>query len=157
VNVQVEVIGVVEAVRIHADDDFWGGEESCITLASQFTFEALGGLAEFSHVEVLYLFHEVEPSKVVTGSRHPRNNKAWPSVGIFAQRGKNRPNRIGSTICRVVRVEGTSYSSPSSTPSTARRCSTSSLSWQSSSPAKACGNPAGRTSSCASTGCTRGS
>lgn len=106
-NVQVEVIGVVEAVRIHADDDFWGGEESCITLASQFTFEALGGLAEFSHVEVLYLFHEVEPSKVVTGSRHPRNNKAWPSVGIFAQRGKNRPNRIGSTICRVVRVEGT--------------------------------------------------
>ena len=74
-NVQVEAIGVVEAVR--------------------------------PHVEVLYLFHEVEPSKVVTGSRHPRNNKAWPSVGIFAQRGKNRPNRIGSTICRVVRVEGT--------------------------------------------------
>ena len=28
-------------------------------------------------------------------------------MGIFAQRGKNRPNRIGSTICRIVRVQGT--------------------------------------------------
>ena len=46
-------------------------------------------------------------AKVVTGARHPRNNTAWPSVGIFAQRGKNRPNRIGSTICRVLRVQGT--------------------------------------------------
>jgi tRNA (Thr-GGU) A37 N-methylase len=27
-------------------------------------------------------------------------------VGIFAQRGKTRPNRIGSTICRIVGVEG---------------------------------------------------
>jgi tRNA (Thr-GGU) A37 N-methylase len=26
-------------------------------------------------------------------------------VGIFAQRGKNRPNRLGSTICPLVRVE----------------------------------------------------
>jgi tRNA (Thr-GGU) A37 N-methylase len=42
----------------------------------------------------------------VTGARHPRNNTAWPRVGIFAQRGKNRPNRIGSTICRVLRIDG---------------------------------------------------
>ncbi|MEK7660931.1 MAG: TrmO family methyltransferase, partial [Pseudomonadota bacterium] len=34
------------------------------------------------------------------------NNKNWPLVGIFAQRGKNRPNRIGSTICRLVSVKG---------------------------------------------------
>ena len=70
--------------------------------------EALQGLCEFSHVEILFFFHEVEPSKVVTAARHPRNNVAWPAVGIFAQRGKNRPNRIGSTICRVIRVEGIS-------------------------------------------------
>ncbi|MGD1073099.1 MAG: SAM-dependent methyltransferase [Bryobacteraceae bacterium] len=91
----------------HAEDDFWGGEEACISLTGQFTAQALQGLTDFSHVEVLYLLHEVEPSKTVTGARHPRNNKEWPAVGIFAQRGKNRPNRIGSTICRVIRVEGT--------------------------------------------------
>jgi tRNA (Thr-GGU) A37 N-methylase len=68
--------------------------------------ESLQGLSEFSHAEVLFLFHEVDPAKIVTGARHPRNNHHWPSVGIFAQRGKNRPNRIGSTICRILRVEG---------------------------------------------------
>ncbi len=76
-------------------------------LVSRFIAAAYDGLAAFSHVEVLYLFHEVELSKIVTGSRHPRNVKTWPSVGIFAQRGKNRPNRIGSTVCRVLLVEGT--------------------------------------------------
>ncbi len=30
-----------------------------------------------------------------------------PAVGIFAQRGKNRPNRLGSTTCRLMRIEGT--------------------------------------------------
>jgi tRNA-Thr(GGU) m(6)t(6)A37 methyltransferase TsaA len=107
VNVQIQAVGFVEAPRPHAEDDFWGEERACITLTEEFTAEALQGLAEFSHVEVLFLFHEVAPAKIVTGARHPRNNAAWPAVGIFAQRGKNRPNRIGSTICRVVRVEGT--------------------------------------------------
>ena len=104
---QMQAVGFVEAIRAHAEDDFWGGEVSSISLTEQFTAEALQGLADFSHVEVLFLFHEVEPSKIVVGARHPRNNRTWPAVGIFAQRGKNRPNRIGSTICRVVRVEGT--------------------------------------------------
>ena len=106
-NQQVQPVGFVEAIRPHAEDDFWGGEEACISLTEQFTPESFQGLAEFSHVEVLFLFHEVDPSKIVVGARHPRNNEAWPTVGIFAQRGKNRPNRIGSTICRIVRVEGT--------------------------------------------------
>ena len=30
----------------------------------------------------------------------------WPEVGIFAQRGKNRPNRIGVTVCRLLSVKG---------------------------------------------------
>lgn len=104
---QIEPVGYVRAIRPHAEDDFWGGEEACISLTERFTAEALQGVSDFSHVEIMFLFHEVEPSKIVTGARHPRNNKAWPAVGIFAQRGKNRPNRIGSTICRVLRVEDT--------------------------------------------------
>jgi tRNA-Thr(GGU) m(6)t(6)A37 methyltransferase TsaA len=102
-----QAIGFVEATRKRSEDDFWGREEACIVLADQFTPDALRGLTDFSHVEILYVFHEVDPSKIITGARHPRNNKAWPAVGIFAQRGKNRPNRIGSTICRLIRVEGT--------------------------------------------------
>ncbi|OAI29940.1 SAM-dependent methyltransferase [Methylomonas koyamae] len=105
--IEIDPIGYVHAVRKHAEDDFWGNEEATITLAPKFSAEALYGLSEFSHAEIIFLFHEVELSKVVIGARHPRSNKAWPAVGIFSQRGKNRPNRIGSTICRILRCEGT--------------------------------------------------
>lgn len=102
-----EPAGIVHAARKATEDDFWGGEEAIIALTDGFTADALKGLSEFSHVEILYWFHQVETAKIVNGARHPRNNQNWPTVGIFAQRAKNRPNRIGSTICRVVRVEAT--------------------------------------------------
>ena len=102
----VEPIGRVAGVRPDPEDDFWGGERARIELADGLGEDALRGLDAFSHVEVLFLFHEVDPSRIVTGARHPRSNPDWPEVGILAQRGKNRPNRIGSTICRLVSVEG---------------------------------------------------
>lgn len=105
-DIRVEPIGYVEAPRPHAEDDFWGDEQASITLADPFMAESLQGLAEFSHVEVLFLFHQVDPAKITRGARRLRNNPAWPSTGIFAQGGKSRPNRIGSTICRIVRVDG---------------------------------------------------
>jgi tRNA-Thr(GGU) m(6)t(6)A37 methyltransferase TsaA len=106
-NIEMTAVGFVEATRKQAEDDFWGNAAACICLAAPLTAEALQGVADFSHVEVLFLFHQVDLSKIVTGARHPRNNLDWPAVGIFAQRGKNRPNRIGSTVCRVIRVAGT--------------------------------------------------
>jgi tRNA-Thr(GGU) m(6)t(6)A37 methyltransferase TsaA len=102
----MEPIGWVAASRRTAEDDFWGGETSSITLVDRFDDDALQGLDGFSHAEVIFVFDRVDASNIVTGARHPRNNPAWPLTGIFAQRGKNRPNRIGSTICRVVRVDG---------------------------------------------------
>jgi tRNA (adenine37-N6)-methyltransferase len=104
--VELQPIGIVDAIRKHAEDDVWGGERACITLNEAFTAESLRGLDEFSHIEVVFLFHAVMPSEIVTTSRHPRNNPVWPAVGIFAQRGRSRPNRIGVTICRLAKVEG---------------------------------------------------
>ena len=103
---EIEAIGRVEAIRKEAIDDDWGGTQSAIVLDARFEEDALAGLESFSHVEVLFVFDRVDPARVVSGARHPRNNKDWPAVGIFAQRGKNRPNRIGSTVCRVLRREG---------------------------------------------------
>ncbi len=105
-RIDVEPIGHVEATREPLDDDFWGGEESCIVLTDRFTPEALTGIEDFSHVEVLFFFDRVDSGNVVFGSRRPRDNQDWPAVGIFAQRAKNRPNRIGSTICQILRAEG---------------------------------------------------
>jgi tRNA-Thr(GGU) m(6)t(6)A37 methyltransferase TsaA len=106
-DISMTPIGTVRCTRTAPEDDRWDAETSWIELdAAQFTGEALAGLGEFSHVEVVYVFDRVDPQKVERVARHPRNNQAWPKVGIFAQRGKSRPNRIGTTICRVDRIEG---------------------------------------------------
>jgi len=105
-NIAIESIGRVEARRKHASDDYWGGSHACIVLDERFPIDALEGLEQFSHAEVLFYFDRADPQKVVYGARHPRNNPDWPAIGIFAQRGKNRPNRIGSTIVRIDRREG---------------------------------------------------
>ena len=101
-----EPVGFVSAERTEAEDDFWGGSTADIVLTDGYPPDALAGLTAFSHAEILFVFHRVAPEKIVVGARHPRNNRDWPAVGIFAQRGKNRPNRIGSTVCRIVRVDG---------------------------------------------------
>jgi len=103
----VTPIGTVHSTRTAPEDDHWDAVVSSIELdPSRFTVDALAGLETFSHVEVVYLFDRVDAAKIETGARRPRNNPAWPLVGIFAQRGKNRPNRLGTTICRIDRVEG---------------------------------------------------
>jgi tRNA-Thr(GGU) m(6)t(6)A37 methyltransferase TsaA len=106
VAIEIDPVGVVESPRREADDDFWGGAVACIVLDERFGADALHGLDGFSHAEIIFHFDRVDPAKTVSGARHPRNNAAWPLTGIFAQRAKNRPNRLGSTICGVVRVEG---------------------------------------------------
>ena len=99
-------IATVKNTRQIIEDDHWGGIVSVIELDASFAEEALFQIEEFSHAEIIYYFHLVEDNKIETSARHPRNNKDWPKVGIFAQRGKNRPNRLGATIVKIIRREG---------------------------------------------------
>lgn len=102
----VEPIGYVRNSRRGLEDDYWGGLDSVIELVDAIHPDALLGLEDFSHAEVIYYFHLVEDPKIVLGARRPRNNPAWPLAGIFAQRAKNRPNRIGLTTVRIHGREG---------------------------------------------------
>jgi tRNA (Thr-GGU) A37 N-methylase len=100
-------IGYVRSTRVAAEDDAWGEVESRIELdAKVLERDATVGLSAFSHVEVVFLFHLVAERDVCTGARHPRGNEHWPLTGILAQRAKDRPNRIGTTICRLLSVDG---------------------------------------------------
>jgi tRNA (adenine37-N6)-methyltransferase len=102
----VEPIGRVSSPRTVPLDDDWDAITATITLdADRFTPEALSGLEAFSHVEVVYVFDRVDPASIEAAARHPRGNRAWPSVGVFAQRAKNRPNRIGVSICELLGVD----------------------------------------------------
>jgi tRNA-Thr(GGU) m(6)t(6)A37 methyltransferase TsaA len=104
----IESIGVVRGGRVAEEDDHWGSVEATIELgADRFTAEATQGLSDFSHVTVVFLMHKVPEEKIVTGARHPRERSDWPKVGIFAQPGRMRPNRIGVTTCDLIGVDGT--------------------------------------------------
>ena len=98
-------IGTVHNERTEATDDDWDRVDSVIRLDPEvFADDATAGLRAFSHVEVVFVFDRVAPEGVVRGSRVPRGNPAWPEVGILAQRAKNRPNRIGTTVCELMAV-----------------------------------------------------
>lgn len=100
-------VGVVRGGRDNNEDDNWGGFISRIELdPERFCPQSLAALDSFSHVVVIFHFHRLEADLEETGARHPRGRKDWPLVGIFAQRAKRRPNRLGITTCRVIGVDG---------------------------------------------------
>jgi len=99
-------VATVRGGRAEATDDDWGKSRARLVLSNEIPEDALAGLTDFSHVEIIFVFDQVTDDRIVSGARHPRGRKDWPLVGIFAQRGKNRPNRLGVTVCSIVAVEG---------------------------------------------------
>lgn len=104
--INLSPIAFVKNIRAEIQDDHWGDVVSVIELDSAFSEEALFQIESFSHAEIVFYFHLVNDDKIETGARHPRNNESWPKVGIFAQRGKNRPNRLGVTTVKILKREG---------------------------------------------------
>jgi tRNA (Thr-GGU) A37 N-methylase len=106
-GLNIEPIGRVVGGRDEPTDDNWGSVEATIVLDDGLLEpDAVLCLDEFSHLEVVYLFHLVDPEGVTRGARRPRGNSDWPEVGILAQHAKARPNRIGVSRCELVDVDG---------------------------------------------------
>ena len=107
VVIALEPVGVVVGGRTEPIDDDWGGVHAVIRLdGAQFGADAVAGLDAFSHVVVVFQFHQVDPADVQSGARRPRGNPHWPEVGMFAQRARMRPNRLGVSTCRLTDVAG---------------------------------------------------
>jgi len=104
--IAIRPIGRVRSTRVATGDDGWDAEQASIELDDAFEPEALAGLETFSHAEIFFVFDRVAEDAVERGARHPRGNPDWPRVGIFAQRGKDRPNRLGATIVEIVSRSG---------------------------------------------------
>ncbi|HLE74555.1 MAG TPA: tRNA (N6-threonylcarbamoyladenosine(37)-N6)-methyltransferase TrmO [Candidatus Bathyarchaeia archaeon] len=103
-EVVLKPIGFVrtEAVSDEVKDK---GRISQIILRSELA-EALEGIAEFSHLFVLFWLHEVTSEKRKTLKVHPRGREDLPLLGVFATRTKLRPNPIGLTLVELLKVEG---------------------------------------------------
>jgi tRNA-Thr(GGU) m(6)t(6)A37 methyltransferase TsaA len=64
--------------------------------------EALLGLEGFSHIQVLFWFHENDTAaRRKTLKVHPRKDKNIPLTGVFATHSPLRPNLIGLTVCKI--------------------------------------------------------
>lgn len=104
--ITLQPVGFVRGGRTDPVDDHWEGVRAEIVIDDRFPADALDGLGDFSHLDVVYHFHGVAEDDVTVGARHPRSNARWPRVGIFAQRARARPNRLGVSTCRILQVEG---------------------------------------------------
>lgn len=101
----MEPVAFVRNGRQEISDDYWGSVLSEITLEPAIPEEAFDHIEAFSHLEVIFYFSQGE--KTVYAGR-PRGNPAYPSMGIFAQRKKDRPNKIGLTTVELIKHEGRS-------------------------------------------------
>jgi tRNA-Thr(GGU) m(6)t(6)A37 methyltransferase TsaA len=107
-EVVLRPIAHVVGGRSEPIDDDWGRVEATIVLDERFDEDAIAGLGDFSHVDVIFFFHLVDEAKIEQGARRPRGREDWPLVGVFSQRNKARPNRLGVSTCELVSVEGRS-------------------------------------------------
>ena len=77
---------------------------SKIVFREEYT-EALEGVEEFSHLFVLFWLHEISDESRIIMKVRPRGRSDMPLLGIFATRTPHRPNPIGLTRVKLLKVE----------------------------------------------------
>jgi tRNA (adenine37-N6)-methyltransferase len=97
-------IGVVRGGRTQIFEDHWGDVTATIVLdPAEVEPDATAGLADFSHIEVVFQFHLAVSTR--RGSFHPRGNPAYPVAGVLAGRSPLRPNHLGVSSCELLAVD----------------------------------------------------
>ena len=101
-EITLSPIAIIKNSRTTPIDDHWSEIISEIELADNIPTEAFNCIGEFSHLEIIFYFDQVKVENIVFSGR-PRGNPNYPLVGIFGQRKKDRPNKIG--LCTVGLLE----------------------------------------------------
>ena len=102
-SIALRIIGTVKNGRTSTADSGWGSLESEIVLAPEFA-PGLTGLEAFSHALVVFYMEHDPDGEAPAVVRRPRGREDMPRVGVFAQRGRMRPNPVGVTAVEVVSV-----------------------------------------------------
>ena len=105
----VRPVAYIRNDRSEALDDNWDDVVSTVELAADVPSDALRGLGDFSHVEIVFFADWADDVPPAPWHRHPRGNPDWPDVGVFAQRNKDRPNRILLTTVAISNLEERSF------------------------------------------------
>jgi tRNA (Thr-GGU) A37 N-methylase len=97
----VRAVAYIRNDRAEPVDDNWDEVVSTVELADDVPASALEGLGDFSHVEIIFLADWAQDVPPAPWHRRPRGNPSWPDVGTFAQRNKDRPNRLLLTTVAI--------------------------------------------------------
>jgi tRNA-Thr(GGU) m(6)t(6)A37 methyltransferase TsaA len=111
------VLRPVGVVRTDATDDevreMRGELEATVEVFPEFQ-EAIDGLEGFSHIFVLSYLHKLRPDQIGPLKVRPRRLlksgfklEELPFVGVFAIDSPTRPNPIGLTLVKLLRIEET--------------------------------------------------
>lgn len=106
-DIIMQPIGYVKNNVQDKKDESWGEEVSTIILNEEF-HTGLKGLEDFSHAIIVYYLNQAKFQRDKHLQRRPQNREEMPLVGIFSQRGKDRPNRIGITAVQIISVDDNS-------------------------------------------------
>jgi tRNA-Thr(GGU) m(6)t(6)A37 methyltransferase TsaA len=102
---EVKPIGTIHAPVKALEEERWSDVVSEIHVDEAYA-PGLKGIESWSHVMVVYYMHEAPFDPVKDLVKRPRGRDDMPEIGVFANRGPNRPNGIGVTAVEVVKVEG---------------------------------------------------
>lgn len=102
-NITMNPIGCVRNNVQNKKDTSWGKDISEIKLNEEY-YTGLKGLDDFSHAIIIYYLDKAEFIRDKHLQRRPQNREDMPMVGIFSQRGKDRPNKIGMTSVQIISV-----------------------------------------------------
>ncbi len=105
-SITLQPIGVVRNGETDAARLDWSRVRSRIVLDEGLA-DALLGLADYSHVIVVGWLHELPEALRERRQAYPSGDSRYPLQGALALRGA-RPNPLSVTVCRLLKVEGTS-------------------------------------------------
>lgn len=105
-EITLKPVAHVRNGRTHTGDEGWGEVRSRIEVEADYA-TGLEGLERWSHVLVLFYMHH-EPGDEAPPAdwrRRPRGRADMPLTGVFAQRGRLRPNVLGVTAAKIEAIE----------------------------------------------------
>lgn len=105
-KIEMRPIAYVKNKREEIKDDNWADISSEIVLAEDIESFAFEGIEAFSHLHIIFYMNQVNNEKAIIQFRHPRNDSSLPKLGTYAQRNKNRPNKIGLTTVELISRSG---------------------------------------------------
>lgn len=103
-KIELNSIGFVRNSVNDKKDIGWGDDVSRIVIDRIYE-QGLIGLNEFSHILVVYYLDKAKFDINKHLVRRPQGRDDMPIVGILSQRAKDRPNPIGVTAVKIIKVE----------------------------------------------------